>query len=166
LTLALMRHAKSDWTDENLSDHDRPLNARGRRDAPEMARWLAEQRFLPEVILASTAVRVRETIDGLLSVWSHQPLVMFSQSLYLPTPTTIMEHVRYEAILTSGQRPKIILVVAHNPAMEQLVSNLAGAATRMPTAAVAVFECEPIDESNPQSPQVGRCIAVGRPKEI
>ncbi len=166
LTLALMRHAKSDWADANLSDHDRPLNARGRRDAPVMARWLAEQGFLPEVVLASTAVRVRETVERLLSVWSHQPLVMFSQSLYLSSPTTILELVRCEAFSSTGRRPAAVLVIAHNPAIERLVSELAGVATRMPTAAVAIFECDGIDDLDMQAPRVRRCLAVGRPKEV
>ncbi len=165
-TLGLMRHAKSDWADENLTDHDRPLNARGRRDAPAMARWLAAQRFLPEVILASTATRVRQTVEGLLSVWTHEPLVLFSQSLYLPHPQTITTQVYCDALAADGQRPKAALVVAHNPAMEQLVSQLAGAVTRMPTAAVALFECEGLDGGAGQRLQARRCIAVGRPKEI
>jgi len=165
-TLGLMRHAKSDWADENLSDHDRPLNGRGRRDAPTMARWLAAQRFLPEVILASTATRVRQTVEGLLSVWTHEPLVLFSQSLYLPSPRTIIEQVCCEALRADGRRPAAALVIAHNPAMEQLVSQLAGAATRMPTAAVALFECEGLDGATLHRLQARRCIAVGRPKEI
>ncbi len=165
-TLGLMRHAKSDWADENLTDHDRPLNDRGRRDAPAMARWLAAQRFLPDVILASTATRVRQTIDGLLSVWTHEPLVLFSQSLYLPSPRSISEQVCCEALCADGSRPAAALVIAHNPAMQQLVSELAGAATRMPTAAVALFECEPLDVGAVQRLQTRRCIAVGRPKEI
>lgn len=167
LMLALMRHAKSDWADAEVTDHDRPLNARGRRDAPRMARWLAEQQgFLPEVILASTAARVRETVAGLLLVWSHQPLVMFSKSLYLPTADSILEHVRCEAFLSTGQRPAAALVIAHNPAIEQLVSKLAGDSTRMPTAAVAIFQCDPIDDSDPRAPRVRGCIAVGRPNEV
>ena len=165
-TLGLMCHAKSDWADENLTDHDRPLNARGRRDAPAMARWLAAQRFLPEVILASTATRVRQTVEGLLSVWTHEPLVLFSQSLYLPHPQTITTQVYCEALAADGQRPRAALVVAHNPAMEQLVSQLAGAVTRMPTAAVALFECEGLDGGAGQRLQARRCIALGRPKEI
>lgn len=165
-TLGLMRHAKSDWADENLTDHDRPLNGRGRRDAPEMARWLADQQFLPAVILASTATRVRQTVDGLLSVWTHEPLVLFSQSLYLPSPQTITEQVYCEALCANGQRPRAALVVAHNPAMEQLVSQLSGAVTRMPTAAVALFECEGLNGNSVQRLRARRRLAVGRPKEI
>lgn len=165
-TLALMRHAKSDWSDELLSDHDRPLNARGQRDAPRMAHWLDQQGFLPEVILASTAVRVRETVAALLACWSHRPLVMFSQSLYLANPQTILQHLRNEAFTADGQRPRMAMVVAHNPGLEYLASNLLGKATRMPTAAIALLQCEPIDETEVRGLGVRRCIAVARPKEM
>ncbi len=63
LTLVLMRHAKSDWSEAGLSDHDRPLNARGKRDAPEMAKWMHNHLGIPDLILASTATRVAETVE-------------------------------------------------------------------------------------------------------
>ncbi len=71
--LIIMRHAKSDWANANLTDHDRPLNARGRRTAPLMAEHLAAQCVLPEVIVASTAVRVQETLELLLGCWAGKP---------------------------------------------------------------------------------------------
>ncbi|MBN9170688.1 MAG: histidine phosphatase family protein [Microbacterium sp.] len=57
IRLALVRHAKSDWSDDGIADHDRPLNARGERDAPAMARRLAVTGFAPDVIVSSTATR-------------------------------------------------------------------------------------------------------------
>ena len=64
IRLALVRHAKSDWGDPSLDDHDRPLNDRGMRDAPRMARRLAETGFRPDVILSSTALRARTTAEA------------------------------------------------------------------------------------------------------
>ena len=61
IRLVLVRHAKSDWANPSIDDHDRPLNARGLRDAPRMARALAGTGFRPEVILSSTALRARTT---------------------------------------------------------------------------------------------------------
>jgi len=164
--LALMRHAKSDWAEAGLPDHDRSLNARGRRDAPEMARWLADHDALPSVILASTAKRVEETLERLIKHWRTEPLVIRSGSLYLASPNTILEHIRCEAIDTDGERPKRLLVVGHNPGMEQLVSSLASLDIAMPTAAIALFECRAIDPDDDKAPQVERLLAVGRPKEI
>ena len=66
--LILARHAKSDWGDARLADHDRPLNARGLRDAPRMARHLAADGVTVERILASTALRARSTAEVYLSL--------------------------------------------------------------------------------------------------
>ena len=63
-TLDLVRHAKSSWDDPTLADHDRPLNDRGRHDAPMMGRRLHERGFAPDVILSSTAARAQATADG------------------------------------------------------------------------------------------------------
>ncbi len=163
-TVCLMRHAKSDWNDAALSDHDRPLNQRGRRDAPRMAKWLANRGCLPEVILGSTAVRVRETIDCLLGVWNHEPLVLLSPSLYLSTPTTICEHIVSESINADGTRPACVLVIAHNPGMEHLVSQWSGSAVHMATAAVAIFKCHPIGPEDVFSPRVRHMVEFMRPK--
>jgi len=159
-----MRHAKSDWDDNSLSDHDRPLNQRGRRDAPRMAKWLASRRCLPDVILGSTAVRVRETIDGLKSVWTHEPLVLLSPSLYLSTPTTICEHIVSESINADGTRPACVLVIAHNPGMESLVSQWSGFALPMSTAAIAIFKCHAIGPEDVFSPRVRHMVESMRPK--
>jgi phosphohistidine phosphatase len=162
----LMRHAKSDWADAGLSDHERPLNARGRRDAPEMARWMVENSGIPDLVLASTARRVSETLERMVKQWKTEPPVLRSDSLYLATPQTILEHIRCEAVDPDGKRPKRLLVVGHNPGMEQLVSSLSGVYASMPTAAVAVFECLPITPEDDTAPQITRTLAIGRPKEI
>ncbi len=166
VTVCLMRHAKSDWGHAMLSDHDRPLNERGRRDAPRMARWLAQRGCLPDLILGSTANRVRQTIEGLLSVWTHQPLVLTSSSLYLASPTTIREHLLCDAILPDGHRPRVAMLVAHNPGIEELTSQWLDTPTRMPTAAVAIFQCEPFQPEDLAGPRPRRFLALGLPKEI
>ncbi|MGV3484628.1 MAG: SixA phosphatase family protein [Planctomycetaceae bacterium] len=164
--LALMRHAKSDWAEAGLPDHERPLNDRGRRDAPKMARWLEHHGAAPDVILASTAKRVSETVQRMLKQWQHSPLVLSSSGLYLASPQTILEYIRNEAVDAQGRRPQRLLVVGHNPGMEQLVSSLAGAVTTMPTAAVALFECQAIRADDESAPHVERLISVARPKEL
>ena len=164
--LALMRHAKSDWAESGLSDHDRPLNARGRRDAPEMARWFERHDAVPDVVLASTAKRVVETVERMTKHWKNAPLVLTSSTLYLASPQTILEHIRCEAVDARGCRPERLLVVGHNPGMEQLVSSLAGIATTMPTAAVALFECQSIRAEDENAPHVERLVSIGRPKDL
>lgn len=166
LTLILMRHAKSDWSEAGLSDHDRPLNARGKRDAPEMAKWIQQHLGLPDLILASTATRVVETIQRMQQTWNVNPLVIRCESLYLASPQTILEHVENESILADGHRAKKLLVVGHNPGMEQLVSSMCDRLTPFPTAAVAAFRGELIANEDSYRWQVNETLIIGRPKEI
>jgi phosphohistidine phosphatase len=138
-TLMLMRHAKSDWSDSHLSDHDRPLNKRGRRAAPIMAQQMLLTGRVPEVILASSAVRVQETVALMLGEFGGDIAVLTEPELYLASVPAIASHVD-----TLHQSWECALVVGHNPGMGALVSQLAEESTDMPTAAVAVFQshCE------------------------
>jgi phosphohistidine phosphatase len=132
--LMVMRHAKSDWANPKLSDHDRPLNERGLRTAPQMGKYFVKHNVIPKVVLASTAVRVRETLALMLAEWPSEPEVFFEQSLYLASVETLGSHVRG---LHSDWRD--VLIVGHNPGLADFVSRLAGQPLDMPTAAVAVF---------------------------
>jgi phosphohistidine phosphatase len=62
----LMRHAKSDWHDASLSDFERPLNRRGQEAVPIMAKWLEQQGASVDAILASEAIRARQTVEGMI----------------------------------------------------------------------------------------------------
>jgi phosphohistidine phosphatase len=133
--LILMRHAKSDWADHSLSDHDRPLNARGRLAAPKMARHLSENHLAPKVVLASTAVRVRETLGLMLAEWGYEPVVFYEQALYLASVDTLKSQVRGLDDSWSDA-----MLIGHNPGLADYASRLASQPLEMPTAAVAVFE--------------------------
>lgn len=133
-TLIFMRHAKSDHGDPSLSDHDRPLNRRGRRDAPRMAQWLADQGCVPTRVLCSTAVRTRETLDLMCQVWRRPPETEFCDSLYLAGCESILWTVESHHGDASP-----LLVLGHNPGMSVVSSVLAGCALEMPTAAIAVL---------------------------
>lgn len=130
IQLALARHAKSDWDDSSLDDHDRPLNARGLRDAPEMARRLLRSGVRPEVLLASTAVRASTTAEHFASAFGVD--VTGRADLYNASAETVLEVAR-----DTGASE--VMVVAHDPGMSELVSRLADRPVRMSTCAVAVF---------------------------
>ncbi len=136
-TLILMRHAKSDWGDASISDHDRPLNQRGQRDAPRMARWLSELEMVPDLILCSSAARTGQTVDLMMAEWNTEPVVTHTQSLYLATPETMLQ-----TIVSDGCDAQILMVVAHNPGTSHLVYQLADQSIEMPTAAIAIFEVQ------------------------
>lgn len=131
----LMRHAKSSWDDPRQSDEQRPLNHRGRRDAPRVADWLVGQRLVPERVLCSTAVRAVETLERMLERFPEPIPVRFEPQLYLASPDQILSTI---AGLSEGASP--VLVVGHNPGLEQLVSAVAEHWIPMPTAAVAIVE--------------------------
>lgn len=131
VTLALVRHAKSDWGDPDLADHDRPLNARGLRDAPIMAQRIAAAGFRPDVIVSSTAVRARTTAEAFGAALG--VAVDLDEELYgAPAETILARAARTGA--------DAVMVVAHDPGMSALAGRLSdGEIARMPTCAVAVF---------------------------
>jgi phosphohistidine phosphatase len=130
IQLVLARHAKSDWGQPGLSDHDRPLNARGERDAPEMARTIVRQGVRPEVLLSSTAVRARTTAAAFAAAFGIE--VDERVELYGASGDEVLAIAR-----DTGAAE--VMVVAHDPGMSELVSELAGRDVSMTTCAVAVF---------------------------
>lgn len=131
LTLVLVRHAKSDWGDPLLDDHDRPLNDRGVRDAPVMARRLSATGFRPDVILASTAVRARTTAEAFAAELG--VAVSLDADLYGAPASTLLR-------AAAATRASAVVVVAHDPGMTVLAERLSGGGIdHMPTCAVAVF---------------------------
>lgn len=133
-TLLLMRHAKSDWKQPGLSDHDRPLNARGRSAAPVIAKRLHAAYPVIDIALASSAVRVQQTLELMQAEWEQSPEVLTSRELYLATPQQIVDSLRALHDVWDS-----VLLVAHNPGLAGLVSHWSGRVIEMPTAAIAVF---------------------------
>jgi phosphohistidine phosphatase len=138
LTLLLIRHAKSDWGSRSLSDHERPLNDRGRRDAARMGRWIADHGVTPREVLCSNATRTRETLDLMLPAWSPPPHLSYRRDLYHAAPEAML------AALGKAEADCVALV-AHNPGIGLLAGKLArkepGHARweDYPTCAVAVL---------------------------
>lgn len=135
MKLWLIRHAKSDWNAGAASDFQRPLNARGERDGPRMAEWLAEQNDPATWIWSSDAVRARSTArfvaDGFAAAGAH---VVEEHRLYNASPEEILDVVRGTPADVS-----CAAVVAHNPGMTELVNLLAGAeiTDNLPTFGIA-----------------------------
>ena len=159
-TLLLMRHAKSSWDDGDVSDHDRPLNVRGERSAPLMARALVEAGVEPELILSSTALRARTTALAVAEAFQWRPEVRLQHSLYMAPAERILARA-------AGAPPAVatLLVVGHNPGMEDAVSDLAAMRQAMPTAAIARFALE-VASWDQLSSARGQLVQVWRPKEL
>lgn len=120
-TLYLVRHAKSDWADLSLDDHDRPLNARGRAAAQVMGAHLAKLGITPDLVLCSTATRAKQTLTGLMAgaqtEWPHA----FERRLYEAGTRTLMDLIRRQ-----DPRRTSVMLVGHNPGMQDLAIQLAG----------------------------------------
>jgi len=134
-TLMLLRHAKSSWKQVGLSDHERPLNKRGERDAPRMGKLLRDERLLPELILSSTAVRARTTASLVANSSGYEGVVELNDQLYL---ATIADFV--QALSELYYNYLSVLLVSHNPGLEEFVCHLTKEDRRLPTAALVVIE--------------------------
>lgn len=132
LTLLVLRHAKSSWDDPNLSDHQRPLNKRGRKAAKKVGELLASRSLLPSVILASSARRVEQTIELLKETSGYAGPVQVYRRLYLAEPETYVDCLNE---LADSRSP--VMCVGHNPGLEQLVAQHASRHESLPTAALA-----------------------------
>ena len=135
-TLLLLRHAKSSWKDDSITDHERPLNKRGKKTAPLMGHLLRENNLVPELIVSSTAVRARTTAEAAAEACGYPGEVTLTEELYLATAGEILKYAQDRTEETLGR----IMLVGHNPGMEELVNILSGQREPFPTAALAVFE--------------------------
>jgi phosphohistidine phosphatase len=117
--LGLWRHAKSDWNDRSARDFDRPLNARGRKGAAIMGRHIAAQPIYWERIIASPAVRVAQTIELGCEAAKINPQVRWDRRIYLASSATLLDLLREQ----EGD-PATILMVGHNPGLEDLIFDL------------------------------------------
>jgi phosphohistidine phosphatase len=141
--ILLLRHAKSDWADPGLSDHDRPLNRRGAQAALAMADHIARQGPLPDFILCSTATRTRQTLAPLLQRLAPRPSVSFEKGLYLASEDVLLR--RLKTLEADVAAP---LLIGHNDGIWLLANALAGSGAKdtlarlkikYPTAALAIL---------------------------
>jgi phosphohistidine phosphatase len=161
-TLLLLRHAKSSWKDAGLEDHERPLNTRGRRDAPRVGELLAELDLVPGVVIGSTATRVRETVRAMVDRAGFGGEPVFDESLYQAAPDRIVEVIRRHGAAKADR----LMIVGHNPGIEDLVAHLTGEFHSMPTAALARIVL-PIGTWNDlRLESTGRLAGLWRPKEL
>ncbi|WP_136707455.1 histidine phosphatase family protein [Agromyces sp. H66] len=132
-TLVLVRHAKSSWDHPGLDDHERPLNDRGRRDAPKMGRRLAEQGLVPDLILSSTAVRALTTAQLMAqALGMDRDGIVADERLYATSAAGLLDVIG-ELDASVGTA----FVVGHNPEMTSLVHRFTDEIGHMATCAVA-----------------------------
>ena len=136
-TLLILRHAKSSWKEEELDDHERPLNKRGLNDAPRMGELLKEHDLVPEYILSSSAVRARHTAQLVAEHSGYEGEIGGGRELYSFASADYLDAL--EKLADSYER---VMVVGHNPGLEELAEWLTGVYTSLPTASLAVLRLE------------------------
>lgn len=112
-TLILMRHAKSDWNDPLLDDHERPLNGRGRVSAKALGDWLRIKSILPDQALISSAVRTRETFARLGVTCD----AIFTDALYHASEARMLTELK-------GASGETVLMLGHNPGIAGFAHDL------------------------------------------
>ena len=133
--LLILRHAKSDWKDTSLDDWARPLNDRGRRDAPRVGEWLRDHSRQSDVIITSDAVRARTTAEAVAKAAGYSREIVIEPSLYHATPKVVLD-----VLADVGDEAQTVLVVGHNPGLEDLVRQLTGEFHALATAALVELE--------------------------
>jgi phosphohistidine phosphatase len=160
-TLYVLRHAKSSWKDADIADHDRPLNKRGKSDAPRMGRLLREQDLVPDLIISSTARRTRQTVEYIIEESGYQGDVFWVEALYAADPDAYIETLQ-----TLPDQYARVMVVGHNPGLEELVAMLTDEWERMPTAALAEISLGIESWADIDFDPLGKLLHVWRPKEL
>lgn len=166
--LFIMRHAKSDWSTPSMSDYDRPLNKRGRKNAKRMGQWMRENIQIPQVIVSSSAIRAKQTTELLLAELAKKKpeRVLYEDDLYLASADKLIEYIQlYKSGLNS------LMLVAHNPGLDQLVYHLSSQSIKadlngktVTTANLVIFEY-PDSKFDPISDK-GKLIQFIKPKEL
>ena len=120
LRLLLLRHAKAERGQSGGRDHERTLAPRGRDDAPRLGAYMARHRLIPDLALVSTATRTRETWALAAPAFAKPPPVEFEEQVYEATPQSILK-----VIGSVGPEVRTLLVVGHNPGLQELAAMLA-----------------------------------------
>ena len=158
--LIIMRHAKSSWTSGAATDHQRPLNKRGRRDAPRIGARLQDLGWLPDLVIASDSERTRETWQRMKAQFPHSIEQRFSRTFYHGGLSAIINEC---SMLTEDI--STLLVLGHNPGWEDAVSGLCGMWVRMTTANAALLQSDADDWAEAME-SMWELVEILRPKEL
>ncbi|TMJ05731.1 MAG: histidine phosphatase family protein [Alphaproteobacteria bacterium] len=167
--LILLRHAKSDWSAPGARDLERPLSARGRAAAPRMGAYMARHALVPDLIVASPAVRVAETLEHVLPAFKEPPQIRQEERVYESGADTLLAVIK-----ATPKAVHSLLLVGHNPGMAELASLLIAAGDvearqqlieKFPTGALAVIDF-PLDDWGKLHPKAGRLDRFVVPKAL
>jgi phosphohistidine phosphatase len=154
--LYLLRHAKSSWDDPELPDHDRPLAPRGRKAVRAMRSHLVSAGVAPSLVLCSSALRARQTLDGVAPGGE----LRIEAELYGASARSLLERVR-----ALPAHVESVMLIGHNPGMQELSLLLAGEPReKFPTGALATLEFD--GSWADLEPGAARLEAFVRPRDL
>ena len=156
-----MRHAKSSWKDENLADHERPLKKRGQKDTKRIAKEIIKHELTPELILSSSAVRARETVEILTDKLEYENRIIYSDELYMGEPQDFIEALKEQ----TGDE-NIVMIVAHNPGLEAYLQIVDGEIESLPTGSLGYLLLAIDDWKEISLETMGDLIGFWKPKEL
>jgi len=160
-TLLVLRHAKSSWNDPELDDHARPLNKRGRRDGPRMGELMRKYGLMPDIVISSDAVRAQLTADAVAEAARYAGEILLDPRLYMASPADILSLLR-----TVRENAETVMIIGHNPGLEELVEQLTGEPQDLPTAALAHIVLEIDQWCDLKLSTRGTLLGHWRPKEL
>ena len=156
----LMRHAKSSWKDEKLSDHERPLKKRGIKDAKHMAQMLESKEYIPQRIICSTAERAVQTADVFAKACDYKKEITYSDKLYMAEVKDF-----YEVLKDLPDKVSSVMLIGHNPGMEAFLQVLTKKVESLPTSSIAYIKVPVKSWSELNEEVEGELKKLWRPKE-
>ena len=160
-SVLILRHAKSSWKDPDLTDHDRPLNKRGKGDAPRMGRLLKREHLLPDTIISSSAIRARATAEAVAKTSGYKGEIISNPSLYAAGP-----HTYIDTLHDISDDYARVLIIGHNPGLEELVEILTGESHVMSTCSLAHVKLDVQNWLEIDYNTKGRLVGIWQPRDL
>ena len=144
-----------------MADRDRPLNKRGKRDAALMGRLLKKEDLVPDIIISSTATRARSTAAPVAKTSGYKGEIILNKSLYAARPEAYLKVMR--GLSDEDVR---VLIIGHNPGLEELVEMLTGEIRLMPTCSLAHVQLN-VDKWRERDYKIkGQLAEIWRPRDL
>jgi phosphohistidine phosphatase len=159
-TLYLLRHAKSSWKDTELSDFDRPLNGRGREAALLVGQYIRKKKIRPELLLCSPAERARQTAALVRDSAGLAVEMRYDERIYGADVARLLE-----VVSQSEESAGVVMLVGHNPGLEELLELLTGERHHLSTATLACVTLE-VEKWSKTRASAGRLDSLLKPKEL
>ena len=160
-TLLILRHAHASPAAQGIDDHERPLADSGRQAAERVGRFLYEQGLTPDLVVSSTAVRAYSTAEIAAAASRYEGEIQSTRRLYLADPGSCIQVLR-----TLSDDHRRLLLIGHNPGVEELIRLLTGSGESLLPAALArvlvpIPSWDDLDEDT-----LGKLVRVWGPSEV